>query len=123
MTIFARSLIVIVLSAASLFVAPANASTIERQREIFKSVIEDVERGDWSAVERLDLAERELLQQYVLWPDLRATYLRATISKSPDVEVQSFLEQYGTLRSARELRYRYAVHLAKNGDLQAFQRI
>ena len=81
------------------------------------------ERGDWSAVDGLTDAERELLETYVLWPDLRAAWLRANLKKVPTAEVEAFLAQHGTLRPARQLRYRLALQLARNGDLESFQRI
>lgn len=54
-----------------------------------------------------------MLGDYVLWPDLRAAFLRATLSGNrDDGEVRQFLDQYGTLKPARELRYRYSLQLA-----------
>ncbi len=103
--------------------APGASQDVEQQRELFISVYEAVERGDWSAVERLPPNERRLLKHYVLWPDLRAAFWRATLDKAKADEVEAFLNQYGTLRPARELRYRRALHLARSGDLRGFQRI
>ena len=99
----------------------AQASSIEQQRQLFRDVIDDVELGSWSAVDNLGADERQLLEDYVLWPDLRATYLRTTLDNAE--EIDAFLSRYGTLRAARELRYRYALHLAKSGQLQDYQRI
>lgn len=96
---------------------------IEQQRQLFKQVFETAERGDWSAVGRLSPSDRKLLQQYVLWPDLRAAFWRATLDAAPANEIESFINRYGTLRPARELRYRHALHLARSGDLGGFQRI
>ena len=92
----------------------------EQQRALFKSVIESVERGDWAAVDDLSALDRQLLEQYILWPDLRATWLRANIDSVSTGEVDSYLQQHGTLRPARELRYRYALNLAREGDLPAY---
>ena len=117
----ARSAIVFV--AISLLAAATHASPVAEQRALFKRVYPEVERGDWSLVEQLDAADRRLLESYVLWPELRATFLRANIDSATAVEIDGFLEQYGTLRAARELRYRYALHLAKSGDLGAFRRV
>ena len=47
---------------------------IEKQRQLFNAVFETVERGDWSVVDDLPAADSQLLQKYVLWPDLRATF-------------------------------------------------
>ncbi len=99
----------------------AQASSIEQQRQLFRDVIDTVELGDWSVVEDLGASQQQLLRDYVLWPDLRATYLRARLDDAE--EIDAFLSQYGTLRSARELRYRYALHLAKSGKLQDYQRV
>ncbi|MDH3820644.1 MAG: hypothetical protein OEU59_05940, partial [Gammaproteobacteria bacterium] len=67
----------VVLAAALLAAAPSQATEIEQQRKLFQSVYETVERGDWSPVDDLTLSERALLERYVLWPDLRAVWLRA----------------------------------------------
>jgi len=96
---------------------------IGKQRQLFKDVFQSAERGDWSAVEQLPARDSLLLQQYVLWPDLQATVWRADLDQAPAQEVEAFLERYGTLRPARELRYRLALHLARKGDLAGFQRI
>jgi hypothetical protein len=94
---------------------------IEQQRQLFQNVFEAVERGDWSVVEKLPAADSELLRRYVLWPDLRATYWRANIRQASDSELDAFMQRYGTLRPARELRYRRALNLASSGDLAGYQ--
>ncbi len=99
------------------------ASEIERQRELFKSVFADVEMGQWQAVESLQDENRSLLERYVLWPDLRAAWLRARMRSVDHAAVESFLDRYGTLKPARELRYRYALHLAKAGDFDGYLEI
>ena len=110
--------------AFAFFALPASAATnIDKQRELFKDVYNTVERGDWSQVERLSPSDHTLLQQYVLWPDLRATWLRANLRTIPAAEVEAFVQQYGTLRPARELLYRQALMLARNGKLAEFQNI
>ena len=88
------------------------AASIEEQREIFLDVFAQVERGDWSIVENLASEKQEALHKYVLWPDLRATWFRAAMRTADHAEIEAFLDHYGTLRPARELRYRYALHLA-----------
>jgi len=95
-------------------------SQIERQRELFRDVYETVERGDWTTVDDLSALDRQLLEQYVLWPDLRATWLRANIDSVSNEEVTAFVQHYGTLRPARELRYRHALNFVKRGDLQGY---
>ena len=101
----------------------AHGAEIEQQRDLFKSVFAQVERGQWSAVTDLSSAEQNSLANYPLWPDLRATYLRATMKRADRAEIEAFLDEYGTLKPARELRYRYALHLAAAGDLAAYLRI
>ena len=59
----------------------------------------------------------------MLWPDLRALYLKANIATADRTEVNSFLDQYGTLKPARELRYRLALQLVKEGQLSRFLEI
>jgi soluble lytic murein transglycosylase len=118
-----RLLPVKLLLAAALSAAvsyPAAAAEIDQQRELFQSVFETVERGDWSAVENLAVAERQQLERYLLWPDLRAAYLRATLKRADGQAVKAFLDQYGTLKPARELRYRYALDLARRGMLDGY---
>lgn len=102
------------------FTAAASDATLERQRELFIELHPVVERGDWSAYEQLSARDRKLLQRYVLWPDLRSTWFKATIDNADHAAVESFLDRYGTLKPARELRYRYAVHLARSGHLASY---
>jgi soluble lytic murein transglycosylase len=93
---------------------------LETQRELFRQVYADVERGNWDAVDALSVADREQLQGYVLWPDLRAAWFRANIRKVQRDEIEAFLQRHGTLKPARELRYRYALQLAKSGRLDDY---
>lgn len=99
------------------------ADVIEDQRGLFKQVYATVERGDWSVVDGLSASEQQLLQNYVLWPDLRAAWLRANLESVDTAEIESFLDNYGTLRPGRQLRYRYALTLGRRGDLTSFQQI
>jgi len=108
----------------SLFAISASfATSIDEQREIFLDVFAEVERGNWSVIENLADEDKEALRQYVLWPDLRATWLRAAMRTADHAEIEAFLDQHGTLRPARELRYRYALHLAKADSLAAYLNI
>jgi soluble lytic murein transglycosylase len=109
---------------AALFLTQNSAaSEIERQRELFRSVLADVESGRWQSVESLDPGDQALLQSYVLWPDLRAAWYRARMRAVDHEDVEAFLERYGMLKPARELRYRYALHLAKTGDFEGYLQI
>lgn len=100
--------------------ATAYAADIDTQRALFNRVYAQVERGDWSAVTDLDAADQDNLSQYPLWPDLRATYFRATLKQAKHAEIEAFLKTYGTLKPARDLRYRYALHLAAAGKLDDY---
>jgi soluble lytic murein transglycosylase len=85
----------------------ASAGTLEEQRTAFRDVYPAVERGEWEPAR----AREALLRDYVLWPDLRATWLRANLDHAA-VEIREFLAEHGMLRPARELRYGFALHLA-----------
>jgi len=98
----------------------ASATEIEVQRELFLSVYASVERGNWGAVEALTADEQQVLRGYALWPDLRAAWFRATIRKADRHQVEAFLQKYGVLKPARDLRYRYALHLGRSGELDAY---
>ncbi len=113
----------VILAAIAAPAAFGQPEPIEHQRELFRSVIETVERGDWSVIEALPQSDFQLLQQYTLWPDLRATWLRANIDQVSTTEVNAFVQQYGSLRPARELRYRFALNYVRDGDLPGFLRI
>ena len=116
--LFRWILVAAALSAAAS--SPAFADDIERQRELFRQVFATVERGDWSVVTDLPATDRENLENYVLWPDLRAAWFRANIRKTSLDDVAAFLDQHGTLKPARELRYRYALELARRGELDRY---
>jgi soluble lytic murein transglycosylase len=90
---------------------------------LFKSEFARAELGDWSGVLSLSSRDRELLEAYVLWPDLEAAWLRATLASAPAKRVERFLATYGALKPARELRYRYALELAQRGDLDRYYEI
>ncbi|MGD8421686.1 MAG: hypothetical protein PVJ78_14655, partial [Gammaproteobacteria bacterium] len=94
-------------------------SEIEAQRAAFRTAYPLAERGDWQpARERQDL-----LDDYVLWPDLRAAWLRSRIDTANHDDIEAFLDEYGLLKPAREIRYRYALHLADTARLAEFHRI
>ncbi|NNF40910.1 MAG: transglycosylase SLT domain-containing protein, partial [Woeseiaceae bacterium] len=67
--------------------------------------------------------DQQRLRQYVLWPDLRAAYLQKRLANVPVADIEAFLDQHGSLRPARSLRYKFALHLAERGELAAFHRI
>lgn len=122
---FARTLTRILataaLSAAVALAPPAWAAPdLERQRELFVAALELAELGDWSGVLRLAPPDRTLLEAYVLWPDLEAAWLRATLESVPAERIERFLAAHAALKPARELRYRYALELARRGELDAY---
>ena len=111
------------LAAVTIFAicAPiAIAGEIDAQRKLFQSVYATAELGNWRVVDKLSVDDGQLLASYVLWPDLRAAWFRGTLSNTVHADIDSFLAQYGVLRPARDLRYRYALHLAEAGDLPGY---
>ncbi len=96
------------------------ATVSDAQRDLFKQVYADVELGNWAVVEALGSDDRQALEDYVLYPDLRAAWLRARLRNADHVEIESFLDRHGILKPARELRYRYALHLAGIGQLDEY---
>ena len=110
---------VALLFAAALNSRAAEPGDLELERAAFRSVYPGVERGNWQPV----LQHEQLLRDYVLWPDLRAAYLRAILETVEHAEVRSFLDRYGTRKPARELRYQFALHLADAGRMPEFLEI
>ncbi len=96
-----------------------DTADIEAQRSAFREVYPQAERGDWAPVRKYE----QLLKGYVLWPDLRATYLRARLDTADHGEVNAFLDQYGTLKPAREMRYEFSLHLMEAGHNAEFLEI
>ncbi len=106
------------------FSSPGAAAAVDgetdlvRQRAAFAEAYPQAELGNWEAV-----AERqELLEDYVLWPDLRAVYLKARVNHprfdaTDEAAVVAFLAEFGSLRAVRDLRYTYALKLASTGRL------
>lgn len=120
-TLFATTVVAIPLAATASTVESPKASA--KQRFLFESVFEAVERGSWDAVTRLSAAEQALLEAYILWPDLRAAWLRRNLTSTRSGEIDAFMQRYGALKPARELRYRLALqHVAKN-NLPAYLRL
>jgi soluble lytic murein transglycosylase len=104
----------VVLVSGLLLAAVASPATLEQQRVAFREAYPAAERGDWAPV-----TEREdTLRDYVLWPDLRAAWLRAQLKADASdaiyAAVEVFLEAHPALKTARELRYRLALALARD---------
>ena len=109
----------ILLAGAPSDAPAAEPYDIEKQRAAFRAVHPEAERGNWQPV----LQYEPMLRDYVLWPDLKASYYRARLKNADHAEVGAFLEQYGTLKPARELRYQFALHLADSGHLAEYLEI
>ena len=115
-----HAVIACALLAGAPFDAPsAETYDIEKQRATFRAVYPEVERGNWQPV----LQHEQMLQDYALWPDLRASYLRARLRYADHAEVGAFLDRYGALKPARELRYQFSLHLADSGHLPEYLEI
>lgn len=95
--------------------APADVD-LEQAREAFRAAYPEVERGNWAPAAR----QAAVLEPYMLWPDLRAAWFRASIKTADHGDVEAFLDKNGLLKPARELRYRYALHLADEGRLDEY---
>ena len=105
-----RSCVIVVLLLIG-GIAAADAgptATLDAQRAAFREVFPEAELGNWQPADQ----RTDLLRDYVLWPDLRGAFLRATVAGGNDAEIREYLDRYGTLKPARELRYRYALTLA-----------
>jgi soluble lytic murein transglycosylase len=96
---------------------------IAQQRALFIASYVQAELGDWTFVENLSRADRDLLESYLLWPDLEAAYLRATVRSTQPAVIENFLARHAGTRPARELRYHYALELARRDDLAAYLQI
>jgi hypothetical protein len=79
--------LVFVALSNSPIVFAATDARLEDQRQAFRDVYPDAERGNWAPV----AAKESLLVDYVLWPDLRAVYLRTRLGKSDNAEIRAFL--------------------------------
>ncbi len=107
------------LLSCSASAAPSDsAQRLERQRAAFVEVYPQAELGNWGPVEK----RQDLLSDYMLWPDLRAAYLKARVNQrqfdaGDESDVLEFLAANGPMRAARDLRYTYALKLAAMGRL------
>lgn len=109
------SLVLLSVAAARGADAPS-AGELAQARAAFRAAYPEVERGNWQAAAE----NAALLENYILWPDLRATWFKAKITTADHDEIETFLEQHGVLKPARELRYQYALHLAEEGHLDEY---
>ena len=100
--------------------AKSTAPALERPRTLFIEVYPEVERGNWEPVDALGAKDRGLLERYPLWPDLEAAWLKASLPNVDAARIEGFLDRHGQLKPARDLRYRYALHLARSGQHEAY---
>lgn len=91
----------------------AHAASLEEQRAAFREVYPRAELGEWQPA----AAREELLRDYVLWPDLRAAWLKARLrsdeAESVYDEARELIERYAGSTPAVDLRYRLALSLAE----------
>lgn len=113
-----RTCLLLAVIAVVVAAPPAQAdASREEQRQAFRDAYAEAERGNWATAER----HRDRLENYVLWPDLRAAWLRATLrSGAHAAEITAFLERHAALKPARELRYRYALELGRQQRFDAY---
>ena len=114
----------IVIAGVLLTSAPCDAPSaqtydIEQQRAAFRTIHPEVERGNWQPV----LEHEQMLRDYILWPDLKTSFFRARLKYADHAEIGAFLDHYGTLKPARELRYQFSLHLADSGHLSEYLEI
>ncbi|HUD97405.1 MAG TPA: transglycosylase SLT domain-containing protein [Woeseiaceae bacterium] len=100
-------------------VGAESVNVLEQQRTAFRDAYAAAELGNWEPAAE----HRALLQNYALWPDLHAAYLRTAAGNINDAEIAEFLARYGTLKPARELRYRHALRLAAAGHMGGYLEI
>lgn len=114
-------LVVLLIGLTASPVRAAISASIVEQREAFREVYPEAEKGNWQPV----VDKLSILSDYILWPDLRAVYYRALLSgaRQDDDEIQAFLQEYGKLKPARELRYHYALQLAAQDRMDDYLRI
>ncbi len=113
------SFAVAILSALWLIYSDATASDedlLEQQRAAFRPAWEAAEYGRWE----LSGETLALLEPYVLFPDLRAAWLRARINTITAAEVEQFIVAHPDLPAALELRGRWLDALEARRDWPRF---
>lgn len=95
---------------------PPTGSSLDTQRQVFRQLYPQAELGQWESLGPL----RKQLVDYVLFPDLRAAYLNARLSRVSDAEIEAFLDTYADLWISRRLRGRWLQLLAKQQRWETF---
>lgn len=100
--------------AAGSLPAPAimPADELDATRAAFRAAWPAAERGRWDQVEPL----LPQLQDYVLYPDLRGAWLRATLPRRSRDELEAFLAAHEGHPAAREVMLRWLSVLASRED-------
>jgi soluble lytic murein transglycosylase len=94
------------------FSARGEAPDLDAQRKTFRQAYAQAEAGRWSEV----APRLAALEGYPLLPDLRAAWLGANLGPATDEELGGFLERHDAMAFSRNLRYRWAVSLARRGE-------
>ncbi|MGH8221647.1 MAG: hypothetical protein ACREQZ_01610, partial [Woeseiaceae bacterium] len=97
------------------------AHRLEKERAAFRHAYAQAELGNRAPTQDA----RRLLRDYPLWPDLQVAYLKSRVRSGAfddgdEKAIAALLDEYGALRPARELRYYYALALAKAGRLAEY---
>lgn len=122
--ILRRAIVAVALAMFASAVTLAGDDLLIKQRSAFLDAYSQAELGNWAPAAK----QQQILSAYVLWPDLRAAYLKARVSSrlfnpADETEIHDFLQVYGALRPGRDLRYRYATTLASTGRLADYLQI
>ncbi len=104
------------LGLALFWAGAVSAADLDAQRSAFRKAIIQAESGNWARVEPW-LSE---LEDYPLYPDLRAGWLRSRLGRVPDAEVAEFLAAHPDLGISPGLRKAWAASLARRGRWEAF---
>lgn len=88
------------------------AALLEAQRAAFRDAWPHAERGQWTRVE----PALPLLEDYVLYPELRGAWLRATVARRSRDELLAFLDAHPGHPSSREVMLRWLSVLASRED-------
>ena len=107
------------LIAAQTAAAQWDPHRLALQRELFRSVYPQAELGIWE----LNNTELELLADYPLYPDLLGAYLKARINTIGDSGIEQFISRYSFLPMAREVRYKWIRHLAREQRWEKFLKV
>lgn len=95
---------------------PASASSLEKQRDMFRQARKELSAGRIESFNKLT----DQLQDYPLYPYLLYDYMSRYIWKVEDKQLVAFLERYSDSPVAGDLRRSWLNYLAKRGRWQTF---